>query len=121
MAVTSQRWRRALDLVEGATSDLVMTGTFHHGVLVRLRLTRWPTELNALAAKICKKATTTNAPTSKRGMNGVELDRIGKASLESLVLHYAKESPALFPYTSVRAISEKFANHGGPKFQGPWP
>lgn len=92
MAVTRQQLCQALDLVEAATSELVADRTFHHAVRTRLGQMERPADLNALAARVGKKAGTTKAPTSIKGMNGVTLDQRGKASLESLVLHYAKQS-----------------------------
>ena len=118
MAVTRQQLRKALDLVEQATGDLVADKTFHHAVLTRLRQTEWPADLESLVKKIGKKAATT---ASTKRINGVTLDQRRKASLEGLVLHYAGQSPGLFPLASVQAIRNKLADHGGPKFHGPWP
>lgn len=120
MAVTRQQLCQALDLVEAATKELVAVGVFHHAVLTRLRQTARPANLEALSTKIWKKASTTRTPTSRR-MNGVALDQRGKASLESLVLHYAQQSPELFPPASVQMIRNKLSGHNGPKFRGPWP
>lgn len=122
MAVTThQQLCQALDLVEAATAELVDDGIFHHAVLTRLRQTERPLHLKALAVKICKKASTTKTPTSNKGMNGVTLDQKGKASLESLVLHYAKQFPDLFPSVTVKIVRNKLSDHNGPKFHGPWP
>ncbi len=85
-------WRNASN--HTPTAELVADRTFHHAVLTRLRQTERPLDLKALAAKLLKKASKTKTPTSSKGMNGVTLDQKGKASLESLILHYAMESPA---------------------------
>lgn len=120
MAITRQQLCQALDLVELATKELVEARVFHHAVLNRLRQTVRPADLKALAAKICRKASTTKTSSTK-GMNGVALDQRGKASLESLVLHYASQAPDLFPPVSVQMIRCKLSGHNGPRFQGPWP
>src|SRR5438477_11155489 len=104
MVVTRRQLCQALDVVETATAELVDDKTFHHDVLNRLRQMERPTDLKALATKIGTKASSTKTPTSERGMNGVTLDRRGKASLESLVLHYAKQSPDLFLPATVQMI-----------------
>jgi hypothetical protein len=44
-----------------------------------------------------------------------------EASLESLVLHYAKQFPDLFPSVTVKIVRNKLSDHNGPKFHGPWP
>lgn len=112
-------WRNANN--HTPTAELVADRTFHHAVLTRLRQTERPLDLKALAAKLLKKASKTKTPTSSKGMNGVTLDQKGKASLESLVLHYAKESPGLFPQATVQIVRRKLSDHNGPKFHGPWP
>lgn len=107
--------------MQNATEDLVAEKIFHHAVLTRLRQWELPADLKALAQKIGKKASTTKRERGGAGMNGLALDHRGKASLESLVLHYAKRAPGLFPQEYIKAVSEKFAAYNGPKFQGPWP
>ena len=74
-----------------------------------------------LATKISNKASTIRKPASGRGMNGVTLDQRGKASLESLVSHYAKQDPGLFSSATVQMVGKKLPGHRGPKFHGPWP
>jgi hypothetical protein len=122
MPVTWQQLCQALDRVEEATADLVADRTFHHGVLTRLRLWQRPDDLKALTKKISVKAKSPlrTAP-GGAGMNGVTLDKRGKPSLESLVLHYAEVDAGLFPQTAVEAVRSRFTPHHGPRFRGPWP
>jgi hypothetical protein len=105
--------------VEQTTAELVADKTFHHGALTRLKQFKRPSDVKALAKKICKKAATSRNGTSGAGMNGLTLDQRDKASLESLVLHYAKESPYLFKPEIVQAVRNKFGAQSGPQFQGP--
>lgn len=122
MTITRQQLCQTLDRVDDATADLVRDRVFHHGVLTRLRRWHRPDDLKALAKKITLKAKSPPRDgTSGAGMNGMTLDKLGKPSLESLVLHYAGVDPTLFPRGAVEAVRSKFAPHDGPKFRGPWP
>jgi hypothetical protein len=121
MLVTAERLSKALDLVQRATAELVADKTFHHGALTRLRQLDRPPDVRALARKIGKKASAPKKGPTGAGMNGLTLDRRGKASLEALVLHYAQLSPGLFPSAILQIVRNKFAAQNGPKFLGPWP
>jgi len=120
--VTRQQLCQALDRVEAATKDLVDDKTFHHSVLTRLRQWHRPDNLEALTKGISRKA---SSPPRKgaggAGMNGLTLDKRGKPSLESLLLHYAEVDDDLFPKAVVDSVRSKFGPSDGPKFRGPWP
>lgn len=97
-------------------------GFFVKGVLTRFEF--WikglPEDKRELAFKIALMAGQQYAGTGA-DVNGVALDQLCKPSLESLVLHYAKEEDDLFPIEALMSITEKLKGHQGPKYKGPWP
>jgi len=120
--VTVEQLHRALYFVRVATVEFVDFQFFQSGVLVRLD--QWirglPNDRVDMARSIALMAGQRYSGTGA-DINGVALDEKGKPSLESLVLHYDKKDPGLFPETVLLAIREKLAVHNGPRYLGPWP
>jgi len=120
--VTVEQLHRALYVVRVATVEFVDLRFFQPGVLARLD--RWisglPSERVALAISISLMAGQKYSGTGA-DINGVALDEKGKASLESLVLHYDRLELGLFPESTLVPIREKLAVHHGPRYLGPWP
>ena len=120
--VTVEQLHRALYVVRVATVEFVDLHFFQPGVLVRLD--KWirglPNERVDLATNIALMAGQRYSGAGA-DINGVALDEKGKPSLESLVLHYDKKEPGLFPETALVSIREKLAVHNGPRYVAPWP
>lgn len=120
--VTAEQLHRALYVVRVATVEFVDLRFFQPGVLARLD--KWirglPNDRVDIARSIALMAGQKYSGTGA-DINGIALDEKGKPSLESLVLHYDKKEPGLFPETALVPIREKLAVHNGPRYVGPWP
>lgn len=120
--MTIEQLRGALYVVRVATVEFVDLHFFQRGVLVRLY--QWirglPNNQVDMARSIALMAGQKYSGTGA-DINGIALDEKGKPSLESLVLHYDKKEPGLFPETALVSIREKLAVHNGPRYLGPWP
>jgi hypothetical protein len=124
---TISRMRDALSTVERATAEAVRKDRFQRGTLARLR--QWmgnlPAEEGAFVVRIVEMAAArrTGRTGGGPGINGIVLDMMGMASLESLVLNYVEQAPELFRGLEelVESVREKLRAHGGPKYLGSWP
>ncbi len=120
--VTVEQLHRALYVVRVATVEFVDLRFFQPGVLARLD--KWirglPNERVDLAISIALMAGQRYSGTGA-DINGIALDERGKPSLESLVLHYDRIEPGLFPESALISVREKLASHNGPRYLGPWP